>query len=268
MPELPEVEVIKNGIEKAFLGKIIQKVVVRHPKLRFPVSPEIAQLTHKKITQITRRGKYILIPFKEGTLLIHLGMSGRFTEVPLNTPPRKHDHIDLVFSKSILRYTDARRFGAFVWATDPTTHPLLTILGPEPFSPAFSTDYFYNTLQKRKVAIKIAIMNASIVVGVGNIYASEALFRSKISPFRLANSLTKKESERLAEAIRTVLAEAIEKGGSTLRDYYLPDGDTGYFQHTFAVYGREGKRCIKCKTLIKKSVQGQRSTYYCEQCQK
>jgi formamidopyrimidine-DNA glycosylase len=195
-------------------------------------------------------------------------MSGRLTEVPLNTPAQKHDHIDMIFSKSILRYTDARRFGCFLWCKDPAQHPLLKVLGPEPFSTEFNADYFYQQILRRKVAIKLLLMNAAFVVGVGNIYASEALFRAKIDPRRAANTLSKKESERLVEVIREVLKEAIEKGGSTLRDYYLPDGDSGYFQHSFAVYGREGEPCVRCKSPIKRIVQGQRSTFYCEKCQK
>ena len=195
-------------------------------------------------------------------------MSGRFTQVALESKAQKHDHIDIVFEDSILRYTDARRFGCFIWSSNPFKHPLLAALGPEPFSNEFSSEYVYRFISHRKVSIKVLLMNAAFVVGVGNIYASESLFRAKIDPRRSANSLSKAECEKLVNAVQVVLLEAIEKGGSTLRDYALPDGDSGYFQHSFSVYARAGKPCCQCGTTITKITQGQRSTFMCANCQR
>jgi formamidopyrimidine-DNA glycosylase len=219
---------------------------------------------------VDRRAKYILIRFDGGTLILHLGMSGSLRLVKAGTQPKAHDHWDISLDSGwVLRFHDPRRFGSLHWTdTDPTLHPLLKELAPEPLSEAFDGEYLFRATRKRSVAIKQFIMNSQQVVGVGNIYASEALFRARISPRRAARRLTRKEAQALAKAIKSVLSEAIKIGGTTLRDYVNADGAPGYFRQKLFVYERAGETCRVCKSPVKQFVQGQRSTYWCSTCQR
>jgi formamidopyrimidine-DNA glycosylase len=229
-----------------------------------------AAIRGKTVRSIERRAKYILIRFDAGTVIVHLGMSGSLRLVKQGTSPKPHDHWDIrVDSGWVLRFHDPRRFGSLHWTeADPTIHPLLARLAPEPLSDAFDRDYLYRATRKRSVAIKQLIMNSELVVGVGNIYASEALFRARISPRRAARRITRKEAAALARAIKEVLGEAIEIGGTTLRDYVNADGAPGYFRQKLFVYERAGAACRVCKSAVKQFVQGQRSTYWCSTCQR
>ena len=217
-----------------------------------------------------RRAKYLLLSLESGTLLLHLGMSGNLRVVPATTPRLAHDHFDLVLDSGLaLRFNDPRRFGSLLYARgEPHEHPLLKRLGPEPFSTAFDADYLYRITRGRRVAIKQLLMNSQLVVGVGNIYASEALFRARLRPGRAARTLTRADAARLVRAVRTVLRQAISKGGTTLRDYLGADGAPGYFRQRLYVYERRGKSCRRCGTTVRAVTQGQRSTYYCPSCQK
>ena len=217
-----------------------------------------------------RRAKYILIRFDTGTLILHLGMSGSLRLVKAGTPPKTHDHWDLCMDGGwILRFHDPRRFGSLHWTeADPALHPLLAKLAPEPLSDAFDGEYLHRATRKRSVAVKQLIMNSQLVVGVGNIYASEALFRARIAPRRAAQRLTRKEAHALAKAIKDVLGEAIKIGGTTLRDYVNADGAPGYFSQKLFVYERAGAACRVCKSPVRQFVQGQRSTYWCATCQR
>lgn len=269
MPELPEVETTRRGIEPYVKQQTLTQLVIRQPQLRWPISPELSQLQGQVITQLTRRGKYIVLQSPVGAALIHLGMSGSLRVVDAEQALRKHDHFDLVFSNGYrLRYHDPRRFGAFLWAgTDPLQHKLLCKLGVEPLSEAFTADYLFAKSRGRLVSIKEFIMNANIVVGVGNIYASESLFLAKIHPTQPAHSLDLSAYERLVQAIKQILNYAIERGGTTLRDFVNATGDTGYFQLELNVYGRKAEACKICQTPIQQMTQGQRSTWYCPCCQ-
>jgi formamidopyrimidine-DNA glycosylase len=246
-------------------------VIVRERRLRWPIAAHIeAAIRGSTVRSIERRAKYILIRFDTGTLILHLGMSGSLRLVKFDTPPNTHDHWDIrVDSGWILRFHDPRRFGSLHWTeSDPTLHPLLKRLAPEPLSDAFDPEYVYRATRKRSVAVKQFIMNSQRVVGVGNIYASEALFRARISPRRAARRLTREEAKALALAIKDVLAEAIKIGGTTLRDYVNADGAPGYFRQKLFVYERTGAACRVCRSPIKRIVQGQRSTYWCSTCQR
>lgn len=271
MPELPEVETTRAGIAPHISGRRITGVTVREGRLRWPVAPDLAEiLSGQYIRSVTRRAKYLLLDTDAGCILIHLGMSGSlrvFTgDIP---PPLKHDHIDLAFDNgALLRFHDPRRFGAFLWfAGAAEHHPLLQHLGPEPLSAAFDADYLRQALAHQKRALKLALMDNRIVVGVGNIYANEALFQAALAPVRAANSLTPAEYAALAAAVRDVLQRAIAAGGSTLRDFVNSDGRSGYFQQQYAVYGRDGAVCHRCGGGIVKITQGQRSSFYCPGCQ-
>ena len=271
MPELPEVETTARGIRPHVVGKKITAVLVRDARLRWPVPKNLPQhLVGNMIEQVERRAKYLLLRTHSGTLLIHLGMSGNLRILPANTPAQLHDHVDVVFADhTCLRLRDPRRFGAMLWCDgDPQTHKLLRTLGPEPLGDGFDGDYLFRATRKRKVAIKQFLMNQNIVVGVGNIYASEALFLAGINPRRAAGKVTKEQSARLVAEIKNVLNYAITQGGTTLRDYVGSNGDSGYFQLKLNVYGKEGEPCPRCGSLIKQIRQGQRSTFYCGQCQK
>ena len=245
--------------------------VVRERRLRWPIAAHVeAAVRGRTVRSIERRAKYILIGFDTGTLILHLGMSGSLRLVKRDAPIRTHDHWDIrVDSGWVLRFHDPRRFGSLLWTeTDPTLHPLLVKLAPEPLSDAFDGEYLFRATRKRSVAIKQLIMNSQLVVGVGNIYASEALFRAKVSPRRAARRLTRRETAALARAIKEVLGEAIKIGGTTLRDYVNADGAPGYFSQKLFVYERAGEACRVCKSAVRQFVQGQRSTYWCSTCQR
>jgi formamidopyrimidine-DNA glycosylase len=253
------------------LERRVVEVIVRERRLRWPIPPHFeAAIRHQTVRGIDRRAKYILIRLDAGTLILHLGMSGSLRLVKQDTPPKSHDHWDIrVDSGWILRFHDPRRFGSLHWTeTDPNLHPLLAKLAPEPLSDAFDGEYLYRVTRKRSVAIKQFIMNSQVVVGVGNIYASEALFRARIAPRRATRRLTRKEAVALAQAIKDVLGEAIKIGGTTLRDYVNADGAPGYFRQKLFVYEREGATCRVCRSAVKQFVQGQRSTYWCSTCQR
>jgi len=270
MPELPEVETSRRGIAPWIQDQDVSGVVVRQPNLRWPVAREIEQvLPGQKIRSLRRRAKYLLIGTDAGTALLHLGMSGSLRIIDSGTPAGVHDHVDIEFaSGKALRFRDPRRFGSLLWSDDPYQHPLLRNLGPEPLDEEFSGKYLREVARRRRVSIKQFLMNASVVVGVGNIYASESLFVAAIHPKRQAGRIALHRMEALAEAVKTVLGNAIDAGGTTLRDFYGGDGEPGYFQQQLEVYGRDGEPCLRCKRPVSAIVQGQRSTYYCKNCQR
>lgn len=271
MPELPEVETTRRGIQPHVLDRRVTRVVVRQPQLRWPVSPELdSALVGEAFTAVTRRGKYLLLRNANGTLLIHLGMSGSLRILPLATPAGKHDHVDIGFdNQTLLRFTDPRRFGSFVWvAGEAGEHKLLNTLGPEPLGADFDGAYLYRRSRGRKVPVKAMVMDSKIVVGVGNIYANEALFAAGISPVRAAGRISRQRYELLAAEIRAVLARAIAAGGTTLRDFTNSQGNPGYFKQSLNVYGRTGLPCRHCAAALCEVRLGGRSTVYCRQCQK
>jgi formamidopyrimidine-DNA glycosylase len=276
MPELPEVEVTRRGIEPFVTGRRVARVDVRTPALRWPIPPHLAKtMKALKIEKVERRGKYLLFETSEGWLIVHLGMTGTLRvlrNVPRPPDAAKHDHIDVIFDDFILRFRDPRRFGAVLWHAradgDVLDHPLLAGLGVEPFTPEFSGALMYRQTRGRKVSVKQALLAGTMVVGVGNIYASESLFRAGIRPSVAAGRVSLVRYDLLADAVRTTLAAAIEKGGSTLRDFVGSNGESGYFQLDYFVYDRAGLPCHVCGTAIKQIVQGQRSTYFCPRCQR
>lgn len=246
-------------------------MVVRDRRLRWPIAARLeAAVRNQTVDNVDRRAKYLLIQLDTGRLIIHLGMSGSLRLVSGETPPKPHDHWDLVLDNGrVLRYHDPRRFGSLHWSEgDPNEHPLLKKLAPEPLSAQFNGKYLFGVTRKRAVAIKQLIMNSQLVVGVGNIYASEALFRAGISPRRAARRITAAEADKLARAIKAVLKQAIRIGGTTLRDYVNVDGAPGYFRQKLFVYERRGEHCRVCKSVVKQFTQGQRSTYWCAVCQR
>ncbi len=270
MPELPEVETTRRGIAPALLNFRVLDVVVRE-RLRWPIPAEFERSVRGEVVRtVERRAKYILIGFDSGSLILHLGMSGSLRLVKPGTPARKHDHWDMALASGwVLRFHDPRRFGSLLWTdADPELHPLLAKLAPEPLSDDFNAEYLFKRTRKRSVAIKQMLMNSQIVVGVGNIYASEALFRARVSPRRAAGRLSRAEALKLARAVKTVLAAAVKTGGTTLRDYVNADGDPGYFKQKLYVYERAGDACRVCKSPVKHFTQGQRSTYWCATCQR
>lgn len=272
MPELPEVETVRRGIEPHVLGQRIAAVTVRDRRLRWPIPPGLeAWLTGQRIDSASRRGKYLLLQMDTGDrLIVHLGMSGRLFALERDVPLKKHDHVDIVLdSGAILRFNDPRRFGAVLpWQAAEATHPLIANLGPEPLDAAFSDDHLYARSRGRRQSLKTFIMDGRTVVGVGNIYASEALFRAGLRPGTAAGRLTRPQAERLTAAIRATIADAIRQGGTTLRDFAGADGNPGYFQQDLYVYGRAGKPCRVCGEEIRARVIGQRSSFYCVQCQR
>lgn len=273
MPELPEVEITKQGIEPSLKGQTIEKIVIRNPKLRWPIPRRLHTiLPGLKITSITRRAKYILIDCSTGWLIIHLGMSGSLRVLSSSTTeaPSKHDHYDLHTSNNtIIRYRDPRKFGALLWTiNNPNDHRLISHLGPEPLDDEFNRDFLHQKLSTKSSSIKLQIMNNQVVTGVGNIYANESLFHAGIRPTRRANEVSRPKLDRLVAAIKSTLERAIQVGGSSLQDFYLTDGSTGYFQQEYMVYGRDGESCHRCKTTIKLITLGQRSSFYCPKCQK
>jgi len=271
MPELPEVETTCRGIAPHIEHHDVTKVIVRNGKLRWPVPKALNKiLTGHTLQAVERRAKYLLLTFPRGTLIMHLGMSGSLQIVPADTPPRKHDHVDIIFDNdNCLRLHDPRRFGSIHWTKDaPLEHALLRELGPEPLDKAFNADYLWQLSRKRKVAIKQFIMDSHIVVGVGNIYASESLFRAGIHPRRAAGKVSRERYEALVKAIKAVIRAAIRQGGTTLRDFTGGDGKPGYFKQKLNVYGRKDEPCNTCGKPVSHCVMGQRATYYCTQCQK
>lgn len=270
MPELPEVETTRRGILPVLRNQRIQTVTVREPRLRWRIPSDFAsRLDGQRIADVQRRAKYLLIRLEQGTLIWHLGMSGSLRVLTAATAVIEHDHVDVLLeSGHCLRFNDPRRFGSVHYTVDdPHDHPLLRQLGPEPLDDGFDGAYLARRAKGRKVAIKQFIMNAHVVVGVGNIYASEALFRAGIRPQRAAGRVPRAAFDKLADAIKQVLTEAIRSGGTTLRDYVDPSGMPGYFRQKLYVYERAGEPCRICRTPVKQIAQGQRSTYYCPKCQ-
>ena len=274
MPELPEVETTRLGLIP-LVNQTVAQVVIRNGSLRWHIPAGLPGLLNgQTLKSLTRRAKYILAHFDNGVLLLHLGMSGRICLLAQDEPPQKHDHFDICFDNGqVLRLRDPRRFGAVLWAGEnPQQHILLKALGPEPLDDAFNGQYLYQQLRSRSAAIKIAIMDSHLVVGVGNIYASESLFRARIHPAKSAKSLTLLQCKRLVAEIKSTLQDALAAGGSSLRDFFGTDGNPGYFQQQYFVYGRAndkgGESCRVCNAPIKMIRQGQRSTFYCGWCQR
>lgn len=270
MPELPEVETTRRGIEPFLAGQRVSRVLVREPRLRWPISEDLdARLSGQRIRAVERRAKYLLVHAEVGTLIAHLGMSGSLRLVPVGSPVGKHDHVDIELESGMaLRYCDPRRFGAMLWSLDPGQHPLLQRLGPEPLTEAFDGDRLFRLSRKRSMAVKPFIMDNAVVVGVGNIYASEALFAAGIDPRREAGSISRARYLRLGEEIKRILARAIENGGTTLRDFVGGDGKPGYFQQQLFVYGRGGELCKACGTGLRELRLGQRASVFCPACQR
>ena len=279
MPELPEVEITRRGL-LPLISQTVAQVVIRNASMRWPIPAHLPETLHnKKLLNLTRRAKYILADFGDtsgnmiipaGTLLLHLGMSGRICLLERNYPPEKHDHFDIVFGDGrVLRLRDPRRFGAVLWAGDkPNEHMLISVLGPEPLEAGFNAQYLYESIRSRTAAIKVTIMDSHLVVGVGNIYASESLFRARIHPERPSKRLTLKQCETLVAEIKSTLNDSLIAGGSSLRDFFGADGNPGYFQQEYLVYGRTNEPCKVCAKPIKNIRLGQRSTFYCEKCQR
>ena len=277
MPELPEVEITRRGL-LPLINQTVANVVIRNASMRWPIPAHLPKtLQNQQLIGLTRRAKYILAAFSDvnnvansGTLLLHLGMSGRISLLDRNYPPEKHDHFDIAFTNGcVLRLRDPRRFGAVLWAgLEPNDHALLAPLGPEPLDNVFNAKYLQVQLKTRSAAIKVAIMDSHLVVGVGNIYASESLFRARIHPETLAKTVSLKQCEKLVYEIKTTLNAALDAGGSSLRDFFGVDGNIGYFQQEYFVYSRTDEPCKVCSKPIKCIRLGQRSTFYCSHCQK
>jgi len=270
MPELPEVETTLRGISPHLIGRKVVAVHVRQPRLRWPIPDQLAQiLTGQTFNAVKRRAKYLILHTDAGCLMIHLGMSGSLRIVNSDMPPDKHDHMDVCLEDELtLRYRDPRRFGSVHWLNPgQDSHPLLANLGPEPFSDYFDGEYLYRVTRKRRVAVKQLIMNSQVVVGVGNIYANEALFRAGIRPDRAAGRISRQRYESLATCIKEVLRDAVKQGGTTLRDFIGGNGQPGYFRQSLRVYGRGNQTCTKCLRTLKEIRLGQRSTVFCIRCQ-
>jgi formamidopyrimidine-DNA glycosylase len=273
MPELPEVEVTRRGVAPHIEGRTVTAVVLRHSGLRWPFPADLSERLRGHVIRGTgRRGKYLLVRFDHGTLIVHLGMSGHLRILPVIAPPGKHDHFDLVIGDQVMRLTDPRRFGAVLWHGHQEgsieSHLLLRRLGVEPLEEGFSAQTLYAGTRTRTMAIKQVLLAGDIVVGVGNIYASESLFKARINPNTPAHRIGLRRYEKLVQAIRQTLSAAIEQGGSTLRDFIGADGQSGYFQQSYFVYNRAGESCRICNSVIRQITQGQRSTFYCANCQK
>lgn len=271
MPELPEVETTRRGIAPLVEGRRVEAVTVREPRLRWPVPTALARdLPGQRLGRVSRRAKFLLVESPIGHLILHLGMSGSLRIVSRDVPADKHDHLDIVLDdERCLRLRDPRRFGAALWTRhDPLQHPLLRDLGPEPLGPEFDADWLHRLSRGRRVAVKPFLMNSQVVAGIGNIYASEALFLAGIHPARAAGRISLARYERLAGAVRTVLQDAIAAGGTTLRDFVDSAGNPGYFSQRLRVYGRQGASCERCGSAVRSRVIGQRSTFYCPRCQR
>ena len=269
MPELPEVEVTRQGVSPYLLEQTVSELIIRNASLRWPV-PDIAKnIIGQVITNVRRRSKYLLIDTKAGMTIIHLGMSGSLRILPRNTPPEKHDHIDLILENGrMLRYNDPRRFGAWLWYELPEeAHPLLSKLGPEPLTDAFNPNQLHAALQGKKKAIKLCLMDNHIVVGVGNIYANEALFAAGIHPQKAAGNIDVERLTVLVNEVKQILDHAIKQGGTTLKDFTNADGKPGYFAQKLHVYGRGGQTCTCCGHLLSEIKLGQRTTVFCSLCQ-
>ncbi|MGH8496499.1 MAG: bifunctional DNA-formamidopyrimidine glycosylase/DNA-(apurinic or apyrimidinic site) lyase [Gammaproteobacteria bacterium] len=271
MPELPEVETTRRGIEPQLRNRTVTEVRVRQRRLRWPVPRTlVTELPGQRIESVRRRAKYLLLDTAAGSALLHLGMSGSLRIVRTDTPPGPHDHVDIAFDTGrSLRFTDPRRFGSLLWTRgDPLAHALLAHLGPEPLEPTFDGGWLHDRAHGRRLAVKPFLMDSRNVVGVGNIYASEALFRAGIHPQRAAGRISRLRMDRLAGAVKEVLRDALRAGGTTLRDYSNGDGAPGYFAQDLRVYGRDGEPCLRCGGSVRAVVLGQRSTYYCPRCQR
>ncbi|MCB1645455.1 MAG: bifunctional DNA-formamidopyrimidine glycosylase/DNA-(apurinic or apyrimidinic site) lyase [Pseudomonadales bacterium] len=270
MPELPEVETTRRGIEPHLLGQRIVGVLVRQPSLRWPVPDDLGQrATGQVIEQVARRAKYLLIQLPTGSVMIHLGMSGSLRIVPGEAPLKIHDHLDILLSSGqVLRYHDPRRFGSVLWVEDPLSHELIASLGPEPLESGFSGQHLYERSRGKKTAVKNFLMDSHIVVGVGNIYANESLFLAGIRPDKAAGKVSLAKYELLAAQVRQVLNRAISAGGTTLRDFLREDGSPGYFKQSLHVYGRGGEPCTNCQRDLKEIRLGQRTTVFCTRCQR
>ena len=270
MPELPEVETTRLGIAPYLVGRNVSGLVVRQRRLRWPIPKILIRtLPGQRIESVQRRAKYLLVNTGAGSAVLHLGMSGSLRVLDANTAPGTHDHYDWQLdSGHVLRYTDPRRFGCLLWQAAGTTHELLAGLGPEPLDAAFDGDHLWRRSRGRSASVKTLVMDQAIVVGVGNIYAAEALFAAGIHPRRKAGAVSRERYHRLVEAIRRILEHAIRRGGTTLRDFISPDGVPGYFEQELFVYGRAGQPCRNCGTPIRAITLGQRSTFYCARCQR
>lgn len=269
MPELPEVETTRRGIAPYLEGVRVSRVIVRERRLRWPIPEDLdVRLSGQCFVQVQRRAKYLLLGAENGTLISHLGMSGNLRLVPCGTPAAKHEHVDIELESGLaLRYTDPRRFGALLWSSDPLNHQLLRNLGPEPLTDEFAGQRLYSCSRGRSMAVKPFIMDNAVVVGVGNIYASEALFAAGIDPRREAGSISRARYALLADEIKRILGHAIQRGGTTLRDFVGGDGQPGYFQQELFVYGRGGEFCKNCGGSLREVRLGQRSSVYCPRCQ-
>jgi len=270
MPELPEVETTRRGLAPHLEGRRITGVVLRRPDLRWPIPPEISrELPGQQVLGVRRRAKYLLVDTAPGSALLHLGMSGMLRVLPARTPVAAHDHVDLALdSGRVLRLTDPRRFGCLLWQPAGETHDLLAGLGPEPLSDAFSGDALFALSRGRKAPVKAFLMDQAVVVGVGNIYAAESLFRAGIAPGRAAGTISRERYRRLADAVKTILAHAITRGGTTLRDFLNADGAPGYFEQELFVYGREGEPCRRCGRTLRDGRMSNRATAWCPGCQR
>jgi len=272
MPELPEVETTRRGLAPHVEGRKIASVLLRRPDLRWPIPPEVPTLLPgQRVDAVRRRAKYLLLDTAAGSAVLHLGMSGSLRVLPATTPVAAHDHVDIVLAGKagrVLRFNDPRRFGCLLWQAPGEVHPLLQGLGPEPLSDEFDGDYLFARSRGRKAPVKTFLMDQGIVVGVGNIYAAEALFAAGISPLREAGRVSRDRYHALASAVKQILAHAIERGGTTLRDFISPDGLPGYFELELAAYGRGGEPCPRCGRPMKEASIGQRTTVWCSRCQR
>jgi formamidopyrimidine-DNA glycosylase len=270
MPELPEVETTRRGIAPYLVGRRVETLKIRQPRLRWPIPAALRKnLPGQRISAVERRAKYLLAHTNAGTALLHLGMSGSLRVLPAETPVGLHDHVDWVLdSGKVLRFTDPRRFGSQLWQAPGEIHPLLADLGPEPLSDEFDGAYLWKRSRGRSASIKSFLMDQNIVVGVGNIYAAESLFAAGIHPNKAAGSVSLARYEQVTEEIKRILAYSITRGGTTLRDFINPDGEPGYFEQELFVYGRQGEPCKVCGTPIRAVRFGQRTTFYCPKCQR
>ena len=275
MPELPEVETTRAGLAPHLEGRRVRSVLLRRPDLRWPIPPEVAErLPGQRIAAVRRRAKYLLLDTDAGSALLHLGMSGSLRVLPAATPVREHDHVDFALQGAsgtpgrVLRFNDPRRFGCLLWQPPGETHALLRELGPEPLSEAFDGDYLFARSRGRSAPVKTFLMDQKVVVGVGNIYAAEALFAAGISPLRAAGKVSRERYAALAGEVKRILAHAIARGGTTLRDFLAPDGAPGYFEQELAAYGRGGEPCPRCGQPLKQAMVGQRASVWCARCQR